>query len=160
MIINWPVALCWQDHVGETTGTNMTRQCTQVRRLEVGLLKQVHIICMYYIYVTIKFSCTSPWLDWFSWYCSSCFDSCSDSFPRSYNYWGCVRLSTSFLFTKKQNDISLFWSTLDKIYIWPSLQFHWARLAQAFTTWIVFWDLQNRSPVSFIKLIKIGSLWI
>ena len=24
--------------MGETTGTNMTRQCTQVRRLEVGLL--------------------------------------------------------------------------------------------------------------------------
>ena len=30
--------------------------------------------------------------DWFSWYCSSCFDSCCDSFPRTYNYWGCVRL--------------------------------------------------------------------
>ena len=35
---------------------------------------------------------------WFSWYCSSCFDSCCDSFPRTYNYWGCVR-SREFSYT-------------------------------------------------------------
>ena len=35
---------------------------------------------------------------WFSWYCSSCFDSCCDSFPRTYNYWGSVR-SREFSYT-------------------------------------------------------------